>query len=165
MTSNLTGSSNVYSQVPWQCCCDRAWPATFTWTILTERRYSLTEKKFATIPQPNLISSYNAHMGGVEQLDNYVAKYRIPVKWKKWWWSLLINYNYITVCNAWSLYQRVHGKRVDELDLRHLGSHLAACSESIRTKYWFSIYRRTMLKASPRNPIQAESSVRSKTLL
>ena len=32
--------------------------------LLTISRYLRTEKKFATIPQPNLISSHNAHMGG-----------------------------------------------------------------------------------------------------
>ena len=86
--------------------------------LLTAKRYSRIQKKVVTDTQPNLISSYNAHMGGVDMLDNFVAKYRIAVKKKKWWWPLFINYVDIALCNAWSLYRRVHGKGMDLLEFR-----------------------------------------------
>ena len=86
--------------------------------LLTAKRYSRIQKKVVTVTQPNLISSYNAHMGGVDMLDNFVAKYRIAVKGKKWWWPLFINYVDIALCNAWSLHRRVHGKRMDLLEFR-----------------------------------------------
>ena len=86
--------------------------------LLTAKRYSRIQKKVVTVTQPNLISSYNAHMGGVDMLDNFVAKYRIAVKGKKWWWPLFINYVDIALCNAWSLHRRVHGKGMDLLEFR-----------------------------------------------
>jgi hypothetical protein len=86
--------------------------------LLTARRYSRTEKKVVTVHQPNLISAYNANMGGMDMVDNFIAKYRIAIKGKKWWWPLFINYVDIAVCNAWSLHRRNHGKGMDLLEFR-----------------------------------------------
>jgi hypothetical protein len=42
-----------------------------------------TARKVATVPQPNLTAAYDSNMGGVNMLDNSIAKYRIAVKRKK----------------------------------------------------------------------------------
>lgn len=86
--------------------------------LLTTKRFSRTAKKIVTVPQPNLIASYNSHMGGVDMLDNFVAKYRITIKGKKWWWPLFINFVDVALCNAWSLHRLVHGKELDLLEFR-----------------------------------------------
>lgn len=86
--------------------------------LLTTKRFSRSVRKVISVPQPNLIASYNAHMGGVDMLDNFVAKYRITVKGKKWWWPLFINFIDVTVCNAWILHRFIHGKELDLLEFR-----------------------------------------------
>lgn len=86
--------------------------------LLYTKRYSRTEKKIVSVSQPNLISSYNANMGGVDMLDNFVAKYRVAVKGKKWWWPIFLNYIDVSLCNAWSLHRRIHGKGTDLLEFR-----------------------------------------------
>ena len=55
------------------------------------RRFSQSLKRQVTVTQPNLISSHNKYMGGVDLHDNFVSKYRIKVKEKKWWWLLFVN--------------------------------------------------------------------------
>ena len=87
-------------------------------SLLTAKRYSRIQTIVVTVTQPNLISLYNAHTGGVDMLDNFVAKYLIAVKGIKWWWPLFMNYVDIALCNAWSLHRRVHGKGMDLLEFR-----------------------------------------------
>lgn len=52
------------------------------------KRYNRKEHK-EVLPQPNVIHEYNQHIGGVELHDNGIAKYRIAIRGKKWWWPLL----------------------------------------------------------------------------
>jgi DNA excision repair protein ERCC-6 len=80
--------------------------------VLKANRFSRADRKVVSVTQPNLIASYNANMGGVDLLDNFVAKYRIAVKGKKWWWPLFINYVDVALANAWRLHRLVHGNEV-----------------------------------------------------
>lgn len=80
--------------------------------VLKANRFSRADRKVVSVTQPNLIASYNANMGGVDLLDNFVAKYRIAVKGKKWWWPLFINYIDLALANAWRLHRLVHGNQV-----------------------------------------------------
>ena len=80
--------------------------------VLAAKRFSRTDRKVVSITQPNLIASYNAHMGGVDLLDSFVAKYRIAVKRKKWWWPLFTNYVDVALCNAWHFHRLIHGNEV-----------------------------------------------------
>lgn len=47
------------------------------------------KKKNIQVPQPNLVKIYNKHMGGVDRMDQNVAKYRISIRGKKWYSSLV----------------------------------------------------------------------------
>ena len=80
--------------------------------VLAAKRFSRADRKVVNVTQPNLIAAYNANMGGVDLLDNFVAKYRIAVKGKKWWWPLFTNYVDVALCNAWRLHRLVHGNEV-----------------------------------------------------
>ena len=40
--------------------------------------------------QPNQFHFYNQNMGFVNRMDQNVAKYRIDIRMKKWWWSPLV---------------------------------------------------------------------------
>nr|CAH7738745.1 unnamed protein product [Callosobruchus chinensis] len=69
------------------------------------KRWSKNANKKVQIPQPNIFSSYNASMGGVDLHDQSVNNYRISVRGKKWWWKLFTNAINMAVVNAWRLYQ------------------------------------------------------------
>jgi hypothetical protein len=87
--------------------------------LLTTKRFCRSERKIVMVRQPNLIASYNSHMGGVDLLDNFVAKYRVAVKGKKWWWPLFVNFIDVSLSNAWLLHRRVHhDKQMDLLEFR-----------------------------------------------
>jgi len=87
--------------------------------LQTAKRFSRSSRKNITIMQPNLIAAYNVNMGGVNMLDNFVAKYRITVKGKNGGGlKLFINFVDVALCNAWNLYRAIHGKEVDLLEFR-----------------------------------------------
>nr|CAH7726921.1 unnamed protein product [Callosobruchus chinensis] len=69
------------------------------------KRWSKNANKKVQIPQPNIFSSYNASMGGVDLHDQSVNNYRISVRGKKWRWVLFTNAINMAVVNAWRLYQ------------------------------------------------------------
>ena len=76
--------------------------------LLSAKRFSRSEKKSISVPQPNMIAAYNRYMGGVDLLDSFVAQYRIAVKGKKWWWPIFVNYVDVALCNAWRMHRLVH---------------------------------------------------------
>ena len=82
------------------------------------KRFSRKERQLITVKQPRLILAYNASMGGVDSLDNFVSAYRISVKAKKWWWPYILNNIDISLTNAWRIYRLIHGNNISQLDCR-----------------------------------------------
>ena len=89
-------------------------------------------------------------MGEVDMLDNFVAKYRITVKGKKWCWPLFVNFIDVALCNAWNLHRLLHGKEFDLLKF-HRGAAISllkttsdeqsaalSCNDSVRYKVMVS---------------------------
>lgn len=79
------------------------------------RRWSSKKKEKISVPQPNLLNSYNLSMGGVDLLDQSVNNYRIAIHGKKWWWVLFTHMLNLTVVNSWRLYQIAYPN--EKLDL------------------------------------------------
>lgn len=73
-------------------------------------RYSRTDKKPATVPQPKCISDYNKYMGGVDKLDWLVNKYRIKIRGKKWYFPIITNLIDVIAVNAHVLYEKANWK-------------------------------------------------------
>ena len=69
------------------------------------KRWSASEKKHVQINQPYLISQYNRYMGGTDRMDQNIAKLRINIRIKKWWWALFCFSIDVSVQNAWQLYR------------------------------------------------------------
>ena len=76
-----------------------------------------SNKKKVQIPQPQLFSSYNKHMGGVDRLDRFMATYRPRLRNKKWWWCIFSNSINLAVTSAWLLHRELGG-RLDHLQFR-----------------------------------------------
>ena len=47
------------------------------------KRYSRAQQCTMQIPQPCLVSNYNAHMGGVDLMDKLLGVYCISIRGKK----------------------------------------------------------------------------------
>lgn len=67
-------------------------------------RYSSKEKKKICIP-PDCIGKYNEFMGGTDQMDANINAYRISIRGKKWWWSILTWLIDSSIQNAWIIYR------------------------------------------------------------
>jgi len=52
-------------------------------------------------------------MGGLDIVNNFIAKYRIAIKGNKWWWPLFINYVDIAVCKCKQVTALPHGHITD----------------------------------------------------
>lgn len=74
------------------------------------KRYSQAEKKIIPVPRPNLIGQYNLFMGGTDLMDENVARYRISMRGKKWWWCLFTWLLDVSVHNAWQLHKKSGGE-------------------------------------------------------
>lgn len=80
-------------------------------------RYSQKLKKRILIPQPSNIQTYNQNMGGVDRSDQNISLYRISIRGKKWYSSLLQYLIDVSEQNAWQLH-RINGGKLDHLQFR-----------------------------------------------
>ena len=55
------------------------------------------------IDQPFLIKLYIEHIGGVDRMNQYVSKYRIAMRGKKWYRCLISLMLDASINNAWQL--------------------------------------------------------------
>ena len=76
--------------------------------------------------QPNCITEYNKHMGGVESLNAHVSVYRIHVRGKKWYWPHYINTTDVLKGAAFKVFKLVNPN--DKMDF-------LAFTRSITTYY------------------------------
>lgn len=80
-------------------------------------RYSAALKRRIEIDQPNVVAQYNRFMGGVDRLDANIGTYRIAIRGKKWYTSILTWLVDVTVNNS-ALLARSMGANVDTLEFR-----------------------------------------------
>lgn len=73
--------------------------------VVQAKRWSSSEKKHVLIPMPQLISKYNHYMGGTDRMDQNIAKFRINIRIKKWWWALFCFTIDVSLQNAWLLHR------------------------------------------------------------
>ena len=53
-----------------------------------------------------LVGDYNKYMGGVDLLDSFTAKYKFPIKSRRWYMYIFWHTIILAVVNAWLLYKR-----------------------------------------------------------
>lgn len=75
-------------------------------SIGSKKRYSVESKCHIAVAQPSVVHNYNQHMGGVDQLDQWVASYRTRMRQKKWWWPIFIYFFDVAVVNSWLLWKK-----------------------------------------------------------
>jgi len=86
--------------------------------ISVANRWSTSEKKRLRISQPNIVSVYNKNMGGVDRMDQNISQYRIGIRGKKWFSSIVLYIIDIAVQNAWQLHRMYNKNKMDQLAFR-----------------------------------------------
>ncbi|XP_046982954.1 piggyBac transposable element-derived protein 3-like [Schistocerca americana] len=66
-------------------------------------RLSREPKKRISVPQPNLLQSYNTHMAGIDQADQNVCLYRCSVRGKNLYILIIAHFIDISEQNTWDL--------------------------------------------------------------
>lgn len=74
----------------------------------TVKRFDKKKREKTDIPSPYVLMEYNRHMGGVDLLDSILARYKILVRSKKWYFRIFYHLLDITLANSWLLYRRVN---------------------------------------------------------
>ncbi|KAK9729985.1 Transposase IS4 [Popillia japonica] len=83
----------------------------------TVKRYSVKEKRNLQVSRPYMISKYNASMGGTDVMDENIARWRISLRGKKWWWCLFTWLIDASILNAWVLHKK-SGNILTQLEFR-----------------------------------------------
>ncbi|XP_065646299.1 piggyBac transposable element-derived protein 2-like [Hydra vulgaris] len=82
------------------------------------KRYSSAQKKRIDVDQPSVKQLYNYGMGGVDRLDQNLARYMIQHRSKKWYWPIFRFCVDLAVQNAFQLYriqEKIPGAREQDL--------------------------------------------------
>lgn len=92
--------------------------------ISIAKRWSVSEKKHIQLPQPHIINVYNQNMGGVDRMDQNISQYRISIRGKKWYSSIISYCIDLSVQNAWQLHKTYTEKSMDLLSFRrHIATY------------------------------------------
>lgn len=73
--------------------------------MTSAKRYSKVDRKYVEVDRPYMIAMYNKYMGGTDRMDQDIARNRINIRGKKWYWPLLTWLIDAAVHNAWTLYK------------------------------------------------------------
>ncbi|XP_039298104.1 piggyBac transposable element-derived protein 1-like [Nilaparvata lugens] len=69
------------------------------------RRWCKKQKKYIDVSRPNIVTSYNQYMGGVDMNDRLISYYRNFYKTKKWTLIIIMHFFTLAVVNAWVQYR------------------------------------------------------------
>ncbi|XP_060927134.1 piggyBac transposable element-derived protein 3-like [Limanda limanda] len=70
------------------------------------QRWDKANKTFIEVERPYIVGAYNKYMGGVDLLDSFTAKYKFPIKSRRWYMYIFWHTIILAVINAWLLYKR-----------------------------------------------------------
>jgi len=87
--------------------------------VITVERCVKGANSKVKVPQPRMIGSYTAGMGGVDLCDRLLSTYRPRIKGKKWW-NLFVNALNIAIIAAWKIHCKVlPSQHLTHLEFRH----------------------------------------------
>ncbi|KAL0147816.1 hypothetical protein M9458_056893 [Cirrhinus mrigala] len=70
------------------------------------QRWDKATKTIIDVERPYIVDTYNKHMGGVDLLDSFAAKYKFPTKSHRWYIYIFWHTIILAVINGWLLYKR-----------------------------------------------------------
>ncbi|KAM8915388.1 piggyBac transposable element-derived protein 1-like [Spinachia spinachia] len=60
-------------------------------------------RTYIEVERPYIVGAYNKYMGGVDLLDSFTAKYKFPIKSRRWYMYIFWHTIILAVVNAWLL--------------------------------------------------------------
>ena len=86
--------------------------------VRSASRWSNAEKKRISIDQPDVVYQYHQFIRGVDRLDENIAKVRLAIRMKTWWWPMFSWLLNVSVNNAWQTYRMLaRSQQLESLDL------------------------------------------------
>ena len=79
-------------------------------------RWSKVSQSRIDVEQPNVVSEYNKHMGGVDLDDMLLALYRIDRRSKKYYNRIIYYLFGVCTINAWTLFKINNSTKISLLD-------------------------------------------------
>ncbi|KAK0151520.1 Valine--tRNA ligase [Merluccius polli] len=70
------------------------------------QRWDKAHRTYIEVERPYIVGAYNKYMGGVDLLDSFTAKYKFPIKSRRWYMYIFWHTIILAVVNAWLLYKR-----------------------------------------------------------
>ncbi|KAG7273490.1 hypothetical protein CRUP_015866 [Coryphaenoides rupestris] len=94
------------------------------------QRWDKANKTYIEVERPYIVGTYNKYMGGVDLLDSFTAKYKFPLKSRRWYMYIFWHTITLAVVNAWLLYKRdcqaLKISKKETLNMRHFQAQLAS---------------------------------------
>lgn len=72
----------------------------------TAKRWEKKLKKHVDVSRPEIVSLYNAGMGGVDLLDQLISYYRVFIRSKKWPLRIIFHFVDFAICASWLEYRK-----------------------------------------------------------
>ena len=69
-------------------------------------RYDYKQGRKVGVQCPSIIKLYNSSMGGVDLADCLIELYRINIRFKKYYFRLIVHMIDMVIVNSWLLYKR-----------------------------------------------------------
>ncbi|XP_067945032.1 piggyBac transposable element-derived protein 2-like [Watersipora subatra] len=69
-------------------------------------RWDKKAKKRIDVSMPAIVADYNNHMGGIDILDSFLAKYRFRIRSRRWYIYLFCHFLSVALVNSWLMYKR-----------------------------------------------------------
>ncbi|KAJ4947690.1 hypothetical protein JOQ06_009723, partial [Pogonophryne albipinna] len=63
-------------------------------------------KTYVEVERPSIVATYNKYTGGMDLLDSFTAKYKFPMKSRRWYVYIFWHTIILAVINAWLLDKR-----------------------------------------------------------
>ncbi|XP_067940332.1 piggyBac transposable element-derived protein 3-like [Watersipora subatra] len=69
-------------------------------------RWDKKAKKRIDVSMPAIVADYNNHMGGIDILDSFLAKYRFRIRSRRWYIYLFWHFLSVALVNSWLMYKQ-----------------------------------------------------------
>lgn len=105
------------------------------------QRWDKANKTYIEVERPYIVGTYNKYMGGVDLLDSFTAKYKFPLKSRRWYMYIFWHTITLAVVNAWLLYKRdcqaLKISKKETLNMRHFQAQLASSLILVRINFCY----------------------------
>lgn len=78
--------------------------------VMLANRWDKAARVHVEVPMPAVVDDYNKHMGGVDELDQYLGAYRFKMRSRRWYLYLFWQFIMVGMVNAWNAYRKEYAE-------------------------------------------------------